>query len=548
MLQCGLFRFFNSLTFRPLDLFRQKHPEYDLIRSLFGHSRIGSISPMPKAKLRQDTIRSLPYVGAGDAKSQCIYWDVALPGFGLRKFPNGRGSYVCAYRIAKRKRLADLGRADTITLEQARRKARLYQGSAADGKDPKSNIDEMRASMTVKRLAELYIERHAKLKKKTWKADEASLNRRLIPRFGAQLAVSITRADVATIHAEFGKAHPYAANRFVSLVRKMYNVGRQLGIVPEEMRNPGTEISRFPEHRRRRFVTPAELPILAAAINDDPNEFASHALWLLLLTGVRRGEILGAKWADIDWVGKTLYVGKTKNGEPVLAPLNRAAISRLQAIPRLKDNPYIICGVIPGKPLAYIDRMWRRIRKETGFTNLRIHDLRRTVGSWLVRDGASLHLVGAVLNHKDQKTTAGYAYFQTEDRHKALDRHGKRIIQVASTKPDPRTKGASVGAPVPTVQDRKPRIQRMSRRELYDLVWSEPITAIAKRLGISDRGLTKVCRRSDIPAPPRGYWAKIAATGTLERPDLPCRDDLDLRKIRFRVNRNVGRGPPSQLR
>src|SRR6266853_5895011 len=86
----------------------------------------------------------------------------------------------------------------------------------------------------------------------------------------------------------------------------------------------------------------------------------------------------------------------------------------------------------PGKPLAYLDAMWRRIRVETGFHDLRIRDLRRTVGSWLVRDGASLHLVGAVLNHKDQKTTAGYAYFQTEDRQKVLDRHGRKIVQIAN--------------------------------------------------------------------------------------------------------------------
>ena len=61
-------------------------------------------SLMPKAKLRQDTIRSLRYVGAAQGKSQCIYWDLALPGFGLRKFPNGRGSYVCTYRVQQRKR------------------------------------------------------------------------------------------------------------------------------------------------------------------------------------------------------------------------------------------------------------------------------------------------------------------------------------------------------------------------------------------------------------------------------------------------------------
>jgi hypothetical protein len=98
-------------------------------------------------------------------KSQCIYWDLALPGFVLRKFPNGRGSYVCTYRVQKRKRLVDLGRSDAMTLEQARRKAKLYFGTAADGKDPKFNIDEMRESATVKMLAKLYIEQHAKPRK-----------------------------------------------------------------------------------------------------------------------------------------------------------------------------------------------------------------------------------------------------------------------------------------------------------------------------------------------------------------------------------------------
>src|ERR1700722_13406460 len=177
------------------------------------------------------------------------------------------------------------------------------------------------------------------------------------------------------------------------------------------------------------------MPALAAAIDEDPNEFAGDALWLLLLTGVRRSETLAARWSDVDWDNGTLYIGETKNGDPVLTPLSRAAIARLNMIPKSADYPYIICGDIPGQPLVYFDAMWRRIRKRTGFHDLRIHDLRRTVGSWLVRDGASLHLVGAVLNPKDQKTTAGYAYFQTKERHKALDRHGRNVVEFASRLP-----------------------------------------------------------------------------------------------------------------
>src|SRR5260370_2554142 len=219
------------------------------------------------------------------------------------------------------------------------------------------------------------------------------------------------------------------------------------------------------------------MPRLAAAINDDPNEFAGHALCLLLLTGIRRNEIRAAKWADVDWDNKTLFIGKTKNDEPVLTPLSRAVIARLKLIPQLEGNPFIICGAIPGKPLAYLDAMWRRIRTETGFHDLRIHDLRRTVGSWLVRDGASLHLVGAVLNHKDQKTTSGYAYFQTEDRQKVLDRHGRKMVQIANGGLRRRANHkATVSAPSGEQTRKRPRVPRISRKDLYRAISTHTAT------------------------------------------------------------------------
>lgn len=187
----------------------------------------------------------------------------------------------------------------------------------------------------------------------------------------------------------------------------------------------------------------------------------------------------------------------------------------------------------------YLDAMWRRIRKKTGFYDLRIHDLRRTIGSWLVRDGASLHLVGAVLNHKDQKTTAGYAYFQTEDRQRALDRHGESVVQVTRYRTRQPTNGAS---PASTTQQTEttafPRVHRISRKDLYELIWSEPTTTLARRFGISDVGLAKVCRRSDIPSPPRGYWAKIAAGDPVQRLELPERADLGSKWIMFRIRAN----------
>ena len=51
----------------------------------------------------------------------------------------------------------------------------------------------------------------------------------------------------------------------------------------------------------------------------------------------------------------------------------------------------------------------------------------------------------------------------------------------------------------------------MKRRELYERVWQTPLSKLGPELGFSDVGLSKLCKRHDIPVPPVGYWAKLAA-------------------------------------
>jgi integrase len=489
---------------------------------------------MPIAKLRQDTIRSLPYGGANN--SQWIFWDASLPGFGVRVFPNGRKSYVCCYRVQRRKRLATLGRADVLTLEQARRKARGYLGQVSYGEDPKAITDTERAACTVKALVQTYLDRHAKPKKRSWKRDESLLTRVLISDLGARLANSLTSADIAKIHSEVGRDRPYAANEFLAVVKKMYNVGKTWGLVARDVLNPAAGIERFPAEKRRRYVTLAEMPRLAAALDADINDYAAHAVWLLLLTGLRRSEILGAKWSDIDWQRRTLHIGKTKNGEALLAPLSHAAITRLKRIPKLQGNEHIICGQIPGQPLAYIDSAWHRILKRAALNDLRIHDLRRTVASWLVQDGASLHLVGSVLNHKDPKTTAGYAYFQTQERHRALDQHGANVLAASVAKDKTTVSGEDeTSEPYSSRGPMTLQVQRLSREELYARVWSEPISKLAMKLGISDVGLAKACRRANVPVPERGYWARLAAGQRMRWTPLPQQEEGMPHRVKFKV-------------
>lgn len=291
--------------------------------------------------------------------------------------------------------------------------------------------------------------------------------------------------------------------------------------MPIDKANPAFGIERFPETKRRRFVTPDELPQLSNAIEQEFDEYVRHAVWLLLLTGLRRGELLNAKWSDIDWKQRTLSSPKTKNGEAPLAPLSHAAIARLKVVPRMQDNPYIICGRKAGQPLVNLNDAWNRIRAAAGLHDLRIHDLRRTVGSWLVRDGASLHLVGSVLNHKDQKTTAGYAYFQTKERHKALDRHCRNVVDFASRVPASSDFPEQASTPSTDLPLNRWQLHAFTREALYKLVWSESTRALSKRFGISDVGLAKACRRANIPTPDRGYWARVTVGQKYEKTPLP---------------------------
>jgi integrase len=77
-----------------------------------------------------------------------------------------------------------------------------------------------------------------------------------------------------------------------------------------------------------------------------------------------------------------------------------------------------------------IDKAWRRVRKSAGVEDLRLHDLRRTVGSWLAQSGNSLHLIGRVLGHSNASTTQIYAHFAEDHVRMALDKHAQNVLSV----------------------------------------------------------------------------------------------------------------------
>jgi hypothetical protein len=143
-----------------------------------------------------------------------------------------------------------------------------------------------------------------------------------------------------------------------------------------------------------------------------------------------------------------------------------------------------------------------------------------------------LHLIGDVLNHRDPKTTAGHACFQTEQRRDALTGHGHRVLALAPSgvrKPESPT-GVSTGTLLPATDDIQiiatpgsaARYRHYFRREdLYKLVWVSPVSETAARLGVSDVALAKLCRRAEIPIPGRGYWQRAESGQAVQPTPLP---------------------------
>jgi integrase len=497
---------------------------------------------MPVRKLRQNNVHALPYLGERP-KHQCIYWDAVLTGLGLRVYPSGRRTFVCGYRFHGRKRLLTLGRADVLTLDEARRKAIGYLAKLAADEDPQAAIELRRSQKTVAELCTTFIENHAKHKRVAWRGDQSCLKRHLLPKLQWRPAATVVTADIEAIHTEVGREHPYAANALLDLVRKVFNWGKVAGFVPKDHANPALGIVRFPERTRKRFITTVEMPHFIRGLEAEDNDYARHGLWLLLLLGLRSKELLNAKWSDIDWEMGTLFIGLTKNGEPLLAPLSDAALTRLKTIPRIGNNPYIICGQKPGRPLTSLGTPLKRAATRAGLQNVRVHDLRRTVGSWLAQSGVSLHLIGDILNHRDLKTTLGYACFQTEHRRDELNAHGGKVLSFAAAQLRLGFRQTVVSTEhVLCAEDRPTRHRHYFKREdLYSLVWTAPVTEIAERLGVSDVGLAKLCRRAAIPRPTRGYWARVEAGHQIGRSALPPAPENLPQLLRIRGRRQIPR-------
>ncbi|MGR3529776.1 MAG: tyrosine-type recombinase/integrase [Sulfitobacter sp.] len=270
-----------------------------------------------------------------------------------------------------------------------------------------------------------YAEHHCK--PSTRKGYEIVVRTCIKPKLGPRKIVDISRVEIVAFHHGM-RDRPYMANRAVSILSKMFNLAEDWGM-RKDGANPARRIKKFKEEEKKRYLSDDEQArlghVLAEALETgQETPYVVSAIYLLMLTGCRLGEILTLQW---DYVtARHLELPDSKTGRRRI-PLPREAYDVIMSLPRVVGNPYVILGESDEGHLINLQKPWRRIKAKAGIDDVRMHDLRHTYASVAVMSGIDPFLLKEIMGHKNLQTTLRYSHFADEAVQKAAGSVASRL-------------------------------------------------------------------------------------------------------------------------
>lgn len=388
-------------------------------------------------------------------------WDSHLAGFGLRVEASGTKTFIVRYRAdgggrTAPRRFATVGRFGPLTVDEARRQARVLLGAAAKGEDPAGDRQARRREITMAALIDFYevegcfvqrgLRQGEPMKARTKAYTVARLRHHVVPLLGRKRASEIGPSEIerfvrdvaAGKTARDEKTGPRtrlivrggagAARKVVRDLSAVFSFAARRGLVPS---NPCDRAAvRKTDNRRDRFLTLEEVVRLGHAFDvleaAGANVKAINIARLWALTGCRRDEVAGLRWSEIDFDRGLLTLADSKTGRSI-RPMGEAALVLLRSIAQSPESDFVFPAESGDGHYQGAKRLWPKVIAKAELPGVTPHTLRHTMGSTAVSTGEALALTGAILGHANARSTALYAHVQYDPSRRAADRVSSRI-------------------------------------------------------------------------------------------------------------------------
>lgn len=428
-------------------------------------------------------IDNLPFPAKGKRE---YYRDEKEAGLVLDVRASGSKSFYLYKKINGKPERIFLGQYPDMKIPEARKACAITKGEIAHGKNPQEEKRKIKQEITLGEVFQEYMEKYSKPHKKSWEYDEREIPAYFGHWFKRKLS-SITAHEIRELHnAIYNKSFQkngaqrggtYQANRALERIRALYNKAIEWGW---EGVNPSIGIKKFKEKSRDRFIQPNELPLLFAALEIEENKTARDYIKMSLMTGARKSNVLAMRWDQVNWDQRLWRIPETKNGEPISIPLIPQALDLLEKRQFSAQSPWVFQSDQGKGHLADPKKTWDRVRQRAtlelwrlkpeyadlidnveqelneadnyGFTikklfksvlktaeareielpnglmDVRLHDLRRTFGSYQAITGASLPIIGKTLGHKSAQSTEIYARLHDDPVRDSMEKAAAKMF------------------------------------------------------------------------------------------------------------------------